>query len=63
VNVPEGFERHYQGDLLLLLLRTIYGLKQAARAFWRELSTALKDMGFIQMPADLCLYFSWTITG
>jgi len=29
---PEGFEKHYPGDVLLLLLSTIYGLKQAARA-------------------------------
>jgi len=31
MKVPEGFEKHYLGDVLMLLLRTIYGLKQAAR--------------------------------
>ena len=63
MKVPEGFERHHQGDVLLLLLRMIYGLKQAARAFWHELTAALKDMGYLQSPADPCLYFSWTMTG
>lgn len=63
MKVPEGFERHYQGDVLLLLRRTIYGLKQAARAFWRELMVALTDMGYSQSPADPCLYYCWTMTG
>ena len=36
MKVLEGFERHYQGDVLLLLVRMIYGLKQAARAFGRN---------------------------
>jgi len=63
MKVPEGFERHYQGDMLLLLLRTIYGLKQAARAFWRKLTATLKYMGYLQSPADPCLYISWTMTG
>jgi len=33
MKVPEGFERNYPGEVMLLLLRTIYGLKQAAQAF------------------------------
>eukprot|EP00957_Ditylum_brightwellii_P127878 9752006-Ditylum_brightwellii.AAC.1 len=37
MGVPQGFERFYPEDVLLLLLRTIYGLKQAAMQFWREL--------------------------
>jgi hypothetical protein len=37
MEVPEGFERFYPNKVLLLLLQTIHGLRQAARAFWREL--------------------------
>jgi len=62
MKVPEGFEKHYPGDVLLLLLSTIYGLYQAARAFWWELTAVLEDMGYLQSPADPCLYFSWTMT-
>jgi len=62
MKVLEGFEQHYPGDVLLLLLQTIYGLKQAARAFWRELTAALMDMGYLQLLADPCLYYSWTMT-
>jgi len=33
MKVPKGFEKHYLGDVFLLLLRIICGLKQAVRAF------------------------------
>ena len=48
---------------MLLLLRTIYGLKQAAYAFWIQLVTAFKDMDYTRNKADPCLYFCWTIQG
>ena len=37
MEVPRGWREHYASNSVLLLLRTIYGLKQAAMAFWREL--------------------------
>jgi hypothetical protein len=37
MEVPQGFERFYAKNTVLLLLKTIYGLKQAALAFWRQL--------------------------
>jgi len=58
-----GFDWHYPGDVLLLLLQMIYKLKQAARAFCPELTAVLNDMGYLQSPADPCLYYSWTMTG
>lgn len=33
MDVPEGWEEFYACDSVLLLLRTIYGLKQSAMAF------------------------------
>jgi hypothetical protein len=38
MEIPQGFEKYYPKNAVLLLLKTIYGLKQAALAFWRELS-------------------------
>ena len=35
MKVPKGFERYYAKDVVLKLLKCIYGLKQAAMAFWR----------------------------
>ena len=39
--VPKGFEKYYPSDVVLLLLRTLYGLKQAAMALWCELLKAM----------------------
>ena len=52
MEVPEGFERFYPIGCLLLLLQTIYGLKQAAFAFWVQLLKALHDMEFDRSKAD-----------
>ena len=42
--VPEVFEKHYDNQVVLLLLKTIYGLKNAAKAFWKELFKAFGAM-------------------
>ena len=34
MKVPEGWEHLYPENAVLLLLKTVYGLKQAAMAFW-----------------------------
>jgi hypothetical protein len=47
----------------LLLLRTIYGLVQAASAFWRETVAAFGYMNYIKSKADPCLHFKWTVKG
>ncbi len=33
--IPHGFEKHLPADSVILLLKCFYGLKQAARTFWR----------------------------
>jgi len=33
MRVPKGFEKFYANGVVLLLLRTLYGTKQAAMAF------------------------------
>ena len=49
--------------MVLLLLRTLYGLKQAAMAFWRELLKAIYSMGTQRSHADPCLYYACTEDG
>jgi len=34
MEVPKGFERYYEDGVVLKLKRCLYGLKQAAMAFW-----------------------------
>ena len=61
--MPEGWEHFYPSNAILLLLRTIYGLKQAAMAFWKKLLVAMRGMGLKRSSADPCLYHSWTNIG
>ena len=56
MKIPQGFERFYSENAVRLLLKTIYGLKQAALAFWRS-------MQYGRSKADPCLYFKWTELG
>jgi hypothetical protein len=42
-----------------LLLKCLYGLKQVAKAIWRQPLCAAKAMGLTQSNADPCLYFKW----
>lgn len=48
---------------VLLLLKTCYGLKQAAMMFWKELLKAMKHMGFKRSNCDTCLYWKKTRNG
>lgn len=57
MDVPRGFEKFYPNDVVLLLLRTIYGTKQAALQFWRALIQAIKRMYYKRSDADPCLFF------
>jgi hypothetical protein len=56
MEVPEGFEEFHEAYVLILLLQTIYGLKQAAMVFCRELVKALTDMNLKRSSVDPCLY-------
>jgi hypothetical protein len=63
MRVPQGFEKYYPVNVLLELLKTIYGLKQAAFEYWRALLKAIQDMGLQRNKADPCVYFKWTNEG
>ena len=63
MKVPQGFENYYDNDVVLMLLKAIYGTKQAAMAFWKELLKCMESMGYKRNGADPCMYFKWTITG
>eukprot|EP00957_Ditylum_brightwellii_P053633 4063963-Ditylum_brightwellii.AAC.1 len=63
MKVPQGFEKYYAKGVVLMLLKAIYGTKQAAMAFWIELLKCMESMGYKRNGADLCMYFKWTMTG
>ena len=63
MRIPEGFRLFYPPNIVLLLLKTLYGTKQAALQFWRILVAAFTDMNYERSTADACLYFAWTVNG
>jgi hypothetical protein len=61
MKIPEGFNKYYDPlYYILLLLQTIYGLKQSVMVFWQKLLQAFRSMNFMHNKADPCLYYSWT---
>ena len=56
----KGNESLNKGEHCLHLKKTIYGLVQAAREWWRTLTSILKDIGFKGGEVDPCLF---TYTG
>jgi len=55
---PEGFKIKGQERKVLRLRRAIYGLKQAALAWWRELAASLKELGFTRLYSDAGLFIA-----
>ena len=49
---PEGFVQQGHEKLVLRLNRAIYGLKQAALAWWKELEASMKRLGFTWLHSD-----------
>ncbi len=45
VKVPEGMEKYFSSTSVLLLKKTLYGLKQAAMKFWRLLLEIMNKWG------------------
>jgi Reverse transcriptase (RNA-dependent DNA polymerase) len=63
LHVPQGMKKWYGSEVVLLLRKTLYGLKQAAYRFWLFLLTIVRGLNFARSKADPCLYFRWTETG
>ena len=54
---PEGFAKlGMKKDLVCRLLRSLYGLKQAARVWNQKIHAFLVKIGFVRSCADPCLY-------
>jgi len=54
---PEGFVRtKMKRNLMCRLLRSLYGLKQAARVWNQKIHAFLIKIGFVRSAADPCLY-------
>ena len=57
MDIPKGLNA--EEDECLLLLKTIYGLVQAARQFYKKLVESLVSCGFSGGHVDPCLWIKW----
>lgn len=53
---PEGFVVAGKENLVCKLRKSLYGLKQASRAWYEKIHRTLLDMGFQVLSADTCVY-------
>ena len=58
IQQPEGYEKKSEADEMLVwkLQKSLYGLKQSGRNWNAMLHTCLSENGFVQNPADHCVY-------
>jgi len=59
MSVPKGFEQFYPVNVVLLFLKTIYGLRQSSFEYWKKLATVLEKQKLDRSKADRCVYFKW----
>ena len=55
---PEGFKIKGQEHKVLRLWRAIYGLKQAALAWWKALDKSMADLGFKRLLSDSGIFIN-----
>ena len=56
VELPRDFETKMQGDYVLTLLKSLYGLNDAPLRWFEKLFCQLKKHGFCQSLVDPCLF-------
>ena len=59
IEIPEGFDQYYKGDVVIWLNIRIYGTKQAAACFYKALVDKVKDREYELSTADPCIYYTW----
>jgi hypothetical protein len=63
VKQPPGFAEPGKEDWVWLLLKGLYGLKQAGRLWYEELCRILISLGFTVCTSDPCVFFRRTSNG
>ena len=53
---PKGFKLKGQEGKVMHLKHTIYGLKQAAQAWWKALDKSMSQLGFTCLLSDLGIF-------
>ena len=57
---PENFESKDSKHLVCRLKKSIYGLKQASRQWYRKFDQVVTSFGFKENPVDQCIYVKFS---
>ena len=57
---PENFESNDSKQLVCELKRSIYGLKQASRQWYRKFDQVITSFGFKENTIDQCIYLKFS---
>ena len=57
---PENFESNDSKQLVCRLKRSIYGLKQASRQWYRKFDQVITSFGFKENTVDQCIYLKFS---
>ena len=60
MKVPQGFEKRYGRGVVLMLLKVIYGTKQAASSFRLLLQSVYLKLSYKRSNADPCMFDKWS---
>ena len=58
--VPQGFEKWYGRGVFLLLLKALYGTKQAASRFWVLLQSVFLKVNYKRSNIDPSVFHKWS---
>lgn len=53
---PQGFEKEGKKNLVYKLLKALYGLRQAPRAWYAKLNSCLESLSFKRCPSEHAVY-------
>ena len=63
MELPFGFQGPSDGDYVLLLIKNLYGLKQAAKTFYEHLVDILvNELEFTPSMVDPCVFYRGNLT-
>ena len=54
---PEGFVHHQKGILVCMLNKSLYGLNQSPRQWYKKFDSFMVSQGYTRSEYDHCLYF------
>lgn len=63
VRQPEGFVKHGKEHLVYKLIKALYGLRQAPRAWYSKLNKCLEELGFVRCAYEQAVYTKKTGKG